>query len=79
MAHLEGADLSGAQGLTQAKIDLTFGDAETQLPEEPEGLTRPAHWPGPTALPAQGKDVTPYAKAVKILHQLNFLASLPGP
>ena len=43
-AHLEGADLSRAIGLTQAQIDQAFGDAATKLPE---GLCRPAHWTNP--------------------------------
>jgi uncharacterized protein YjbI with pentapeptide repeats len=40
-AHLEGTVLGGADGLTQAQIDRTFGDAKTVLPA---GLIRPSHW-----------------------------------
>jgi uncharacterized protein YjbI with pentapeptide repeats len=44
-AHLEGADsLRWAVGLTQAQIDVAFGDAATRLPD---GLTRPARWGAP--------------------------------
>jgi hypothetical protein len=43
-AHLKGVDLRDAIGVTQAQIDLAYGDAYTLLPE---GLTRPAHWPNP--------------------------------
>ena len=44
-AHLEGADLRAADGLTQAQIEAAYGDAATQLPE---GLTRPARWTAAT-------------------------------
>jgi uncharacterized protein YjbI with pentapeptide repeats len=40
-AHLEGANLRNAKGLTQDQLTMTYGNAETQIPE---GLTRPAHW-----------------------------------
>lgn len=44
LTRIEGTDLSGATGLTQAQVDLTCGDAETRLPA---GLTPPATWPCP--------------------------------
>jgi uncharacterized protein YjbI with pentapeptide repeats len=40
-AQLGGADLRGAQGLTQAQLDVALGDAQTQLPA---GLERPTNW-----------------------------------
>jgi uncharacterized protein YjbI with pentapeptide repeats len=53
-AHLEGADLTEvAAGLTQAQIEVAFGDAATKLPKD---LTRPARWtapPGGGAAPAK--------------------------
>jgi hypothetical protein len=39
-AHLEGADLTIAEGLIQNQIYVAFGDDMTKLPE---GLTPPAH------------------------------------
>jgi len=43
-AHLDGANLGGARGLTQKQINEAYGDAKTQLPD---GLTRPARWAAP--------------------------------
>lgn len=40
-AHLEGAVLREAVGLTQGQLDVAFGDGRMLLPI---GLTRPAHW-----------------------------------
>jgi hypothetical protein len=42
---LDGADLSGATGLTQDQIDIACGSADTRLPV---GLTPPAGWPCPS-------------------------------
>ncbi len=42
LTRFEGADLSGALGLTQEQIDIACGDDGTKLPE---GLRRPASWP----------------------------------
>jgi hypothetical protein len=45
--HLDGADLRGAEGLTQAQIDQAFGDVATALTlPRGRGLTPPAHWTG---------------------------------
>ena len=40
-AHLEGAHLTQAKGLTQEQIDWAIGDEETTLPN---GVVRPAAW-----------------------------------
>jgi uncharacterized protein YjbI with pentapeptide repeats len=40
-AWLQGADLTGAHHLTQAQLDVAYGDRQTQLPD---GLERPANW-----------------------------------
>lgn len=42
LTRIEGVDLSAAQGLQQAQIDLACGDAKTKLPS---GLSAPAGWP----------------------------------
>ena len=42
--RIEGLDLSAAQGLVQAQIDLACGDAKTKLPA---GLEAPTNWPCP--------------------------------
>jgi hypothetical protein len=39
---LHGADLTGAQDLTQAQVEAASGDTATRLPP---GLERPASWP----------------------------------
>lgn len=39
---IEGLDLSGAQGLLQAQVDLTCGSDSTKLPS---GLSAPTSWP----------------------------------
>lgn len=44
LTRIEGLDLSAAQGLEQAQIDLACGDANTKLPA---GLKAPAGWPCP--------------------------------
>ncbi len=49
-AHLEGADLRGGVGLLEAQLRDTDGDAATILPE---GVARPAHWPGSAPKSAQ--------------------------
>jgi hypothetical protein len=40
-AHLEGAELEGARGMTQEQVDSAIGDATTQLPA---GIIRLASW-----------------------------------
>ena len=51
-AHLGGADLREAMGLTQAQLDHAFGDERTKLPPG----CRPAHWPkGPSDAPNHAK------------------------
>ena len=45
-AHLQGARLPGAVGLTQEQLDMAFGNDRTLLPD---GLTRPARWPAVTS------------------------------
>ncbi len=42
LTHIEGLDLSAAQGLEQTQIELACGDDKTKLPD---GLTTPAGWP----------------------------------
>jgi uncharacterized protein YjbI with pentapeptide repeats len=42
LTRIEGVDLSAAQGLEQAQIDLACGNAATKLPT---GLSTPASWP----------------------------------
>lgn len=42
LTRIEGLDLSAAQGLQQAQIDLACGDAGTKLPS---GLVPPSDWP----------------------------------
>jgi hypothetical protein len=39
--RLRGANLSGAEHLTQEELEEAFGDEHTQLPA---GLKLPAHW-----------------------------------
>jgi uncharacterized protein YjbI with pentapeptide repeats len=39
--YLNGADLSGAEGLSQEQLDAAFGDVRTELPDD---LQRPASW-----------------------------------
>jgi uncharacterized protein YjbI with pentapeptide repeats len=45
LTRIEGLDLSAAQGLEQAQIDLACGNAATRLPS---GLSAPASWPCPS-------------------------------
>lgn len=42
LARIEGLDLTTAEGLDQAQIDLACGNAETKLPR---GLVAPSTWP----------------------------------
>jgi uncharacterized protein YjbI with pentapeptide repeats len=42
LTRVEGVDLSLATGLQQWQVDMTCGDAETQLPQ---GLSTPTTWP----------------------------------
>ena len=46
IAHLEGANLRLAVGLTTKQLSETFGDAKTRLPKD---VQRPA--PGPLKVP----------------------------
>lgn len=42
LTRIEGVDLSAVQGLTQAQLDTTCGNAQTRLPA---GLKPSQHWP----------------------------------
>jgi hypothetical protein len=47
-AHLEGADLTNATGLTTDMLAAASGNAHTKLPD---GVARPAHWSSASAKP----------------------------
>ena len=42
LTQLDGTNLSGVTGLTQAQLDIACGTAQTKLPA---GLTPPKAWP----------------------------------
>jgi Pentapeptide repeats (8 copies) len=66
-AQLAGANLRQAQALTQPQLDVSLGDARTQLPA---GLERPANWPASWA-PAEPPTPPP-------LHALPYDRIMPA-